>query len=260
MSTKTETPEADTDAQLDTHTQLATGSGDFSTPLGWAAPDRETFSFESYVQGHSTFPTFDHTVYLDQARGLALQHAIEKYEDLSLKRRELIETQDAPRSRSAALTSDFAEATALDIEDIEESMKALEAEMKQLETEIKKTSMTLTFQLDNIDKLTSVARGAERAFIKKHGKGQGDDDFSHLSMRARYVLLAQLDEFCVGITSATGNPIEKPGPQGFAIMLDRLIPSESVRLLQALNKGLDSSASWASRIDAGFPGGGPDMG
>jgi hypothetical protein len=132
--------------------------------------------------------------------------------------------------------------------------------MKQLEADIKKTSMTLTFQLDNIDKLTSVARGAERAFIKKHGKGHGEDDFNHLSLRARYVLLAQLDEFCVGIVSASGNPIEKPSPQGFGVMLDRLIPSESVRLLQALNKGLDSSATWASRIDAGFPGGGSDMG
>lgn len=254
MSTKTQTPEPDVAVEPETR------PGDFPTPLGWTPPDRETFSFESYVQGHSTFPTFEHTVYLDQAQGLALQHAIEKYEELSAKRRALIETQETPRSRGSSFTNDFAESTAVDIEDIEDAMKALEIEMKTLEDGIKKTSMTLTFQLDNIDKLTSVARGAERVFIKKHGKGQGEDDFNHLSLRARYVLLAQLDEFCIGIRSANGNPIEKPGPQGFGIMLDRLIPSESVRLLQALNKGLDSSASWASRIDAGFPGGGSDMG
>jgi hypothetical protein len=254
MSTQTETPEPEIATQPDP------GSGTFPTAMGWDAPSRETFSFESYVQGHSTFPTFEHTVYLDQALGLALQKAIDKYEELSAKRRDLIDTQESPRSRSASLTSDFAESTSLDIEEIEASMTALEIEMKQLETDIKKTSMTLTFQLDNIDKLTSVARNAERAFIKKHGKGQGDDDFNHLSLRARFVLLAQLDEFCTGIVSASGNPIEKPGPQGFAVMLDRLIPSESVRLLQALNKGLDSSASWASRIDAGFPGGGADLG
>lgn len=254
MSTKTQTPEPD--VAVEPETRL----GDFPTPLGWTPPDRETFSFESYVQGHSTFPTFDHTVYLDQSKGLALQHAIEKYEELSAKRRELIESQESPRSRSSALTSDFAESTSVDIEEIEASLKALEAEMKKLEEDIKKTSMTLTFQLDNIDKLTSVARTAERAFIKKHGKAHGEDDFNHMSLRARYVLLAQLDEFCVAIKSANGNPIEKPGPQGFSTLLDRLIPSESVRLLQALNKGLDSSASWATRIDAGFPGGGSDLG
>jgi hypothetical protein len=254
MSIQTEITEPDTDTKPDT------SSGPFPTPLGWSAPDRETFSFESYVQGHSTFPTFEHTVYLDQALGLALQNAIDKYEELSARRRELIDTQESPRPRGSSLISDFAESTSFDIEEIEASMKALESEMKRLETEIKKTSMTLTFQLDNIDKLTSVARTAERAFTKKHGKSHGDDDFNHLSLRARFVLLAQLDEFCIGIVSASGNPIEKPGPQGFAVMLDRLIPSESVRLLQALNKGLDSSASWASRIDAGFPGGGTDLG
>lgn len=232
----------------------------FPTPLGWEAPSRETFSFDSYVEGHSTFPTFEHTVYLDQARGLALQTAIEKYEELSEKRRTLIETQESPRSRSSSLVSDFAETVSLDIEEIEASMKALETEMKELEEQIKKTSMTLTFQLDNVDKLTSVAKNAERSFIKKHGKPHGDDDYNHMSLRARYVLLAQLDEFCKSIVSASGNPIEKPGPQGFAVMLDRLIPSESLRLLQALNKGLDSSATWASRIDAGFPGGGADLG
>jgi hypothetical protein len=258
MSTKTETEIETSEPGIASPPVAAPAA--FSTSLGWSAPDRETFSFDSYVQGHSTFPTFDHIVYLDQARGLALQHAIEKYEELSAKRRELIESQETPRSRSASLTSDFAETTSVDIEEIEASMTALEAEMKALEEAIKKTSMTLTFQLDNIDKLTSVARLAERAFIKKHGKAREEDDFNHMTLRARFVLLAQLDEFCTGIVSATGNPIEKPGPQGFATLLDRLIPSESVRLLQALNKGLDSSASWASRIDAGFPGGGSDMG
>jgi hypothetical protein len=258
MSTQTDTEIEISDSAPKTPPTPAPAG--FPTPLGWNAPDRETFSFDSYVQGHSTFPTFEHTVYLDQAKGLALQTAIEKYDELAEKRGKLIEAQESPRSRSSSLVSDFAETISVDIDEIETSMRALETEMKELEEGIKKTSMTLTFQLDNIDKLTSVARNAERAFIKKHGKGHGDDDFNHMSMRARYVLLAQLDEFCIGIVSASGNPIEKPGAQGFAVMLDRLIPSESVRLLQALNKGLDSSATWASRIDAGFPGGGADLG
>lgn len=232
---------------------------DFQNPLGWEPPSKETFSFDAYLQGNSTFPSFDHTVYLDQARGHALQGAIEKYDELAALRRAKLEEQEAPRSRSASLVNEFAENVSRDIEDIEEEMTALGAEMKTLETEIKKTSMTLTFQLSNIDKLTSVTRTAERAFYKKHGKGNGDDDFSHMSLRARYVLLAQLDEFCTHVVSAQGNPITKPDQAGFSALLDRLVPSESVRLLVALNKGLDSSTSWAARIDAGFPVGGPDL-
>lgn len=232
----------------------------FETPLGWAPPNAETFSFESYISGNSTFPTFEHTVYLDQARGYALQGLIEKYEELTAKRQGLLEEQSSPRSRSASLVSDFAENLSEDIEVIESELTELGSRMALLETEIKKTSMTLTFQLSNIDRLTSVTRSAERAFLKKHGKGGGEDDFNHTTLKGRYVLLAQLDEFCTKVTSASGNPITKPTQDGFSLMLDRLVPSESVRLLIAINRGLDSSASWASRVDAGFPGGGADLG
>lgn len=232
---------------------------DFETPLGWEPPSQETFSFESYISGHSTFPSFDHTVYLDQARGYALQELIETYEELTAKRTKLLEDQESPRSRGASLVSDFAENIADDIENIEAKLTDIGARMAVLETEIKKSSMTLTFQLSNIDKLTSVTRNAERAFLKKHGKGHGEEDFNHTTLRGRFVLLAQLDEFCVKVVSASGNPISKPSQEGFSLMLDRLVPSESVRLLIAINRGLDSSASWASRIDAGFPGGGADL-
>ena len=83
MSTTTQTPEPDVAVEPETR------PGDFPTPLGWTPPDRETFSFESYVQGHSTFPTFEHTVYLDQAQGLALLNPIEKNEEISAMRRAL---------------------------------------------------------------------------------------------------------------------------------------------------------------------------
>jgi hypothetical protein len=47
--------------------------------------------------------------------------------------------------------------------------------------------------------------------------------------------------------------------QGANALLGKLIASEMMRLMESVGTGLSASREWASKLDAGFPGGGPDV-
>lgn len=212
-------------------------------------PGPDTFNFEDYVVGKSTFPTFKHTVYLDQEAGARLQDLIDESGDLEAK------IKKYENDRSDRLGLSMVDDSTIDVSEVYDRLKAVSEEMKELEKEIKSTGLTLVFQVSTVDKLTTVVREAEKAFIKKHGRG-ADDDISHMSLKSRYILMAQLKAYCIKVISSEGIESKPPSEQGFGVLLDRLISSESVRLLQSLNKGLDSGTTWAEKVDAGFPGGG----
>lgn len=214
-------------------------------------PGPGTFSFEDFVVGKSTFPKFRHKVYLDQAAGVKLQDLIDEAENIQLKIKRYESSRDLENRSGLSMVDD----SGMDISDLNDRLKAIEVEMVEVEKTIADTGLTLIFQVSTIDKLTSVVRDAEKAFTKKHGRGN-EDDINHMSMRSRFVLLAQLAAYCVGVEDAHGNTAPTPDEKGFTLLLDRMISSESVRLLQAINKGLDSATTWAERVDAGFPGGG----
>lgn len=226
---------------------------------GAPLPGPGTFSFEDYVLGNSTFPEFHHTVYIDQATGLRLQHLIEEYEKRADEVKHWNAVADGLRKNVTDMVSDDLDTLNDNIQAATERLEMIELEMEQAKERIHSTSIKLSFKVSTVDKLTSVVREAERAFIKKHGRGGGDDDINHMAMKSRYILLAQLSAHCTRVTLADGRVNENPTEKDFGILLDRMISSESVRLLQALNKGLDSSSVWADRVDAGFPGGGADM-
>lgn len=226
--------------------------------LAWPPPNAESFSFDDYLEGNSTFPEFPHTVYLDQATGVQLQEVIDKYEELAAETEKMRESQQALRYPGAALVSEESEEVAVKILAAEKRLGELEGQMNELSEKIKKSGMTLTFQLSTVDHLTQVVRAAEKTFHKQHGRGD-NDDVNHMALRSKYILLGQLEAFCIRITAANGTDIPRPDRAGYEKLLERLIPSESVRLLSRLNEGLDSSTKWADRVDAGFPGGGPVM-
>ena len=151
--------------------------------------------------------------------------------------------------------------------------------MTELTEKIKATSITLTFQASTPQKYGKVIRQAEKAYAKAHGRVD-DTDMEHVTGRTRTLLAHQLAAYCIGWETPAekeeNDRLEKeakergenfkralrqaPSQQSFDSMLDSLISSETLRLLTALNAGLDANAEWASRIDAGFPGGGADMG
>lgn len=239
--------------EIETVTAPETGKKD-GAPL----PGPGTFSLGDYVLGNSTFPEFHHVVYIDQATGARLQDLIEEYDACKAEVRRYQAESAKLQEDITDMVSDDLDVLREKIETVSDRMKLLDLEMQQAQEKIHSTRVKLTFQVSNVDKLTSVVREAEKSFNKKHGRG-ADDDINHMALRSRYILLAQLTSYCTRVTLSDGRINESPTEQDFGVLLDRMISSESVRLLQAINKGLDSATTWAERVDAGFPGGGTDM-
>jgi uncharacterized coiled-coil protein SlyX len=223
-------------------------------------PGPDTFSFDSYIQGKSTFPEFSHTVYLDQAAGAELGEAITSYEEsvASLKALRL-QQERAMESGALSLADDTLADLAVQIDEEERELEKLDAQMAELTEKIKSTSLTLNFQAGTPQKYGKVIRQAEKEYAKAHGRVD-DSDMEHVTGRTRMVLVHQLAAYCVSWTTPDGKTYDAPGKESLAAMTDSLIASETLRLLTALNGGLDASAEWASRIDAGFLGGGADVG
>lgn len=220
-------------------------------------PGPNTFNFNDYISGISTFPEFSHTVYLDQASGIALADAAEEYDSLAKRAKTIMRRQGL--TSSASLVDDEVEQMAEELDVIEAKAKDLEKVITGLEEKVKSSGLTLTFQVGTAQKLGKVVRRAEKEYIKRHGKG-ADDDPEYITGKARHVLIAQLVAYCTKITLPDGTDQKAPDEEGFSRLIDALISSESVRLLTALNRSLDSSGKWAERVDAGFPGGSADVG
>lgn len=221
-----------------------------------SAPDLDDFSFEDYISGVSTFPTFSHTVYLDQANGIALLKIYEEGERIARRGIQIEEQLEASsEDRSRSLVDDDMEKLAEERDKLLERGEELQKEKAVLEEKVKASAMTLSFQVGTAQKLGSVVRQAEKEYQKKHGRGR-DDDLEYISGKFQFQLEAQLAAYCTGVTLADGRQIDPPNRAGFSRLCSSLIPSESTRLLSALNENLDSSTEWAEKLDAGFPGGG----
>lgn len=222
-------------------------------------PSPDTFDFEEYISGTSTFPEFTHTAYLDQASGMALVKAADRYEELASRAKEI---QRRQRILNETVTRSLVDE---DMDELTEELTGLEAQLAELETEIaeleekvKQSGISLTFQVGTAEKLGSVVRAAEKEFVKKNGRGS-NDDLDYITRKGKHILCAQLVAYCTQVTLPDGREIDPPDRYGFVHLIDRLIASESTRLMTALNEYLDSSVTWADRIDAGFPGGSADV-
>lgn len=223
-------------------------------------PDPATFDFMAYIAGNSTFPEFAHTVYLDQANGIALNEVAAEYDKLASRAKEIQKVQEQIAESSVrSLVDEQAEELTEELRQIEEQCTALEPQVAELEKKIRASSMTLHFQAGTAQKLGQVVRQAEKEYHKKHGK-KDENDVEYVTGKSRYVLAAQLTAYCVKVSLPDGRTAPAPDRDGFEKLLDSLITSETVRLMTTLNKSLDASVDWAERIDAGFPGGRDEQG
>lgn len=216
------------------------------------------FDFNAYINGTAKFPTFEHVVYLDQASGAKLHTLREEYDGLAERGREILRIQSSSaEATSRSFVDEEAEALADELEKIEARTSELAPQINQLRKAVQDTALRLCFQSGTAEKFGSVIRQAEREFHKKRGR-KDDTDLEYMTAKSKAVLAAQLNAYCTGIVLADGTEQEKPDAQGFINLLDRLIASEAVRLMETLSKNLDGNREWADEIDAGFPGGRDD--
>jgi hypothetical protein len=56
-----------------------------------------------------------------------------------------------------------------------------------------------------------------------------------------------------------GREVPPPTHRGAEKLIMSLISSEMMRLMESIATGLSASQEWAEKLDAGFPGGSPDV-
>ena len=223
-------------------------------------PGPDNFDLNKYIAAKSTFPVFDHRVFLDQEAGAELgdlddHHAsvLKKIENYREAQRLHLEGGDL------SLADDRLADIAVAIDECEQELERLAPLMSELREKILATSLVLHFKAGTPQKYGKVLRQAEKEYTKAHGKVD-ENDVEHITGRTRNMLVHQLAAYCVKVETSDGVKHDPLDVEGFGNLVDSLISSETMRLLTEMNKGLDASNDWASRVDAGFPGGGTDVG
>jgi hypothetical protein len=236
---------------------------DIATESGAPEPGPDNFDFEAWLEGESTFPEFKHTAYLDQRSGAELARVLEELEEVAQevtgleKRIEIRNQQSASAFVDTELDGLVERRDALGMR-----VKELEAWRDQLQDQIFKSAVTLTFQVKTPEELGTVTRDATREFYKEHPKFKGvkEDDLDHITARTRFMLAAQIAHFCSGMVLHRDNrKVPPPTRKGANAFLGKLISSELMRLMESVGTGLSASQEWANKLDAGFPGGSPDV-
>lgn len=218
------------------------------------APGPDTFSVDQYIKGKAKFPEFTHTVYLDQQSGTEMAECIERYEASAARIHQIeAEMLRITEAGSQSLVDDLTSDLAVEADGLRDTVRATEKRMRELEGVIKDSGLTLHFRANTVVKFGSVVRRAEKEYDKKNGRGAADD-IEYVTAKNRHIMIAQLVAYCYKIANPQGQTAPPLDRDGFAGLVDSLIGSESMRLMLAIAKGLDSSAEWASKIDAGFPG------
>lgn len=223
-------------------------------------PNRETFNFEAYLNGAATLPEHEHTVYLDQRAGSRLAQAITEYDELAAEGKKLAKRQEIiSKNTSSSLVDDDYEEMVDRLQEITERTDALDAEMKDLEEQVRQSGITVHLQIGSAKTVNKVLKKAEKEYVKKHGRGRENDN-DYVAERGEYALVSQLAAFCTKVVLPDGSERPNPGITGFEALVEKLVNSEVLRLMMALNEAIGMSDKWAKRIDAGFPGGGTDLG
>lgn len=220
--------------------------------------DPAAFDFNAYINQAAKFPTFEHVIYLDQASGAEMHTLREEYDALAARGKEILHIQEnSYENTSRSLVDSEAENLAQELEQIVARTDFIAPQINELRRKIQATSLKLHFQCGTPEKLGQIIRQAEKEFHKKHGR-KNETDVEYITAKAKAVLAAQLTGYCTGITLPDGTEQEVPSADSFVNLMDKLITSESVRLMECLNKNLDGANDWAGQVDAGFLGGRDD--
>lgn len=229
---------------------------------GIPEPGPDTFDFDDYLEGKSTFPTFKHTAYLDQEAGSKLGVVLDELEALVERQ---TQTERRIKTRTEESSNAFVDPLLDELMEEREEISALITEALAQRDELNKTivdsALTLIFQVKTAEELGTVTREATRKFRKENPqyKNADENDLDYLTARSRYTVTAQIAHFCTEMLDAKGRKAPAPTQQQADSLLTRLISSEMMRLMESVGTGLSASRDWAAKIDAGFPGGGSDV-
>ena len=231
-------------------------------------PGKGTFNFKDYIAGKSTFPLIKHTVYLNQAAGFELLRLQEEYTQLAERGKMLQGIQEqASSSGSMSLVDSAFEKQMEELQSIIERTDAIDEQMQELQKEYLESGMTIHFRAGAPQKLVKTLTKAEKEYKRLNGPEPEESDLEYIALKGAFVVAAQLADYTIAVYDAKEGeesddnkwPVV-PTRDEFLELMENLIPAESNALINKVREATDASVSWASQIDAGFPGRGADLG
>lgn len=210
-----------------------------------AKPGRGTFDLGDFIQAKSTVPVVSATVYLDADGGVQLQTAIDRLEQV---KDEIEALEGEPKVKLGMAEADPKVAQ---LDKLNGERATLKETIDGLKARVLGSALYVEFQLNDL-KLPSKANKLAAESVEADEEVEEDMKEAVAHDRGLSFLMAGL---CVRITNSKGETIKAPFMWGqFQELRDKLIITESVKLVEAMNQTLMIGNEWTSHIDAGFPG------
>jgi hypothetical protein len=204
-----------------------------------AMPTAETFDLDDFVQEKATVPVVAVTVFLDADAGKQLYEAQMRQEELNSAE------VDLNNSTSPKLAVGEVNPKMVKLDDIRQELSSLGETIAGLEGRVRSSALLVELQISD-HKMPERVRG----IIANAMSGQQDE--AELSEKA---MTATLAEATVRIMRTDGAVIKGPVPvEKMKNLREKLVVTESTKLVQGLYEALNLNVQWMANVDAGFPG------
>lgn len=221
-------------------------------------PSGDSFDFGKYVSENASFHTFEHQLYLNQELGVRMAMLEQQYDELAQRGRVLSARKQKLDEQVRSFVDPEYDKVSAELEKIVQQTDLMAEQLADMNNKLAESSMVLHFQGGNAEKYGKVLRDAEAAFEKRHGR-KSNTDLEWLTLKGRWMTSSQLAAYCTHLVTADGTKRPAPSREGFADLLENLITTEQVRLMNSLQKGLDAEIAWQRKLDAGFLGRSTDL-
>jgi hypothetical protein len=204
-----------------------------------AMPTPATFSLNDFVQEKCTVPIVGVTVFLDADAGKQLYDAQVKRDELNI---EMVEVNNSTAPKLAVGETN---PKMVRLDQIQREVALLDAKIAGLEERVRSSALLIELQVTD-PKMPDRVRETIRAAL---GGNTEDEKFSEEAMTG------MLAEATVRIMRTDGAVIKGPiSMESMRSMRNRLIVTESTKLVAGLYEALNLNVQWMANIDAGFPG------
>lgn len=202
-------------------------------------PTPATFNLDDFVQEKATVPVVGVTVFLDADAGKQLYEVQQRQEELNTA---LIEVNN---STKPVLAVGETNPKMVKLDEIQRELSLLEEKTEVLEGRVRSSALLIELQVAD----HKMPERVRNSIAKALGGEAADDLLSEQSMTA------MLAEATVRIMRTDGAVIKGPVPVAqMESLRQKLIVTESTKLVAGLYEALNLNVQWMANVDAGFPG------
>lgn len=204
-----------------------------------STPTMETFDLDDFVQQKCTIPVVGVTVFLDADAGKQLYDAENRRDELNAA---LVEVNNSTAPKLAVGETN---PKMVKLDELQREISLLDEKIAGLEERVRSSALLIELQVADA-KMPDRVRDTIRAAL---GGNPTEEKFAEETMTA------MLAEATVRIMRTDGAVIKGPvSIESMKGLREKLIVTESTKLVAGLYEALNLNVQWMANVDAGFPG------